>query len=403
MADMSTLPPLTPPRAPEPERRSRTGRLLALATIPAIIGAGAALLVTSLNDDDPVGTSTVTVVARGQTDAAAPEPTPPATEEPAEASGTKSVQQLVRESSPGIVKVESSKGFGTGFVIDDDGRILTNEHVVEDDRSVSVQYVDGTTRDAKVLAADPSVDLAVLQVDDAPGSAKAVPLGTSGGLTVGDPVVAIGNPFGLEQTATTGIVSALERSICSPNDSIVANVIQTDAAINKGNSGGPLFDRRGKVIGINSQIASQSGDFAGIGFAIPIDTIRPIVDSVIAGRDPEHAWIGVTGAAMTPDLANDLGVTTTTGVVLRKLDDRGPAKKAGLKGSPATDNAPPRGGDIITRIAGAEVRDFGDLAQQVSSRRVGDTVDVTVVRDGKDVRVELTLQDRPKDLEGACQ
>lgn len=392
-----------PPRAPEPDKRPGKGRLVALATIPAIIGAGAALLVTSLTDDEPVAGSTVTVLARDGETGSSSSNLPPATTTPAEdAPASKSVQQLVRESSPGIVKVESSKGFGTGFVVDRDGRILTNEHVVEDDTSVSVQYVDGTTRDAKVLAADPSVDLAVLQVADSPASARPLPLGTSGGLTVGDPVVAIGNPFGLEQTATTGIVSALERSICSPNDSIVANVIQTDAAINKGNSGGPLFDRGGNVIGINSQIASQSGDFAGIGFAIPIDTIRPIVDSVVAGRDPEHAWIGVQGLAMTPDLAKDLGVTTTTGVVLRSLDERGPAKKAGLKGSSAGDNDPPKGGDIIVAIAGVDVRDFGDLAQQIGSRRVGDTVDVTVLRDGKEVTVKLTLQDRPKDLEGKC-
>ena len=400
---MTPYPPhsLHPPRPPEPPRTH--GRWLATAILPAIIGAGVALGVARLADNDTAN-RTVTVAeertsAEPVTTAATPTDPPPASAGGSD-DGAVSVQQIVRDAAPGVVLVEHRQGLGSGFVIDRQGHILTNEHVVDGATKVTVTYSDGTKQDAKVLAEDPTIDLAVLEVDTPPASAKPLPLGQSRDLTVGDPVVAIGNPLGFERTATTGIVSAVKRQICSPNQSAIANAIQTDAAINQGNSGGPLLDRRGRVIGINSQIVSQSGGFEGIGFAVPIDTVRPVADGVIAGGDPQHAWMGIFGDPLTPQLAKDLGVPDTTGVALQRLDDRGPAKKAGLR---AVDRNPPKGADIIVQIAGRPIRDFGDLSQEISSRRVGEIVEVTVLRNGKDVRVKLTLQDRPGNLGGSCQ
>lgn len=399
---MGTLPPLTPP--PPTESTSRRTRWLVAAVIPAIVGAGVALGVAKLvdsNDTSRVVTvrerlepTTTTTTAT----TTAPTATAPGTDDAAE-----SVQAIVRDASPGVVLVEQPRGLGTGFLIDGKGHVLTNAHVVDGSAQVTVTYADGTTQDAKVLAEDPTIDLAVLDVGTPPASAKPLPLGQSRDLTVGDPVVAIGNPLGFERTATTGIVSAVKRQICSPNQSPIANAIQTDAAINQGNSGGPLLDRRGRVIGINSQIISQGGGFEGIGFAVPIDTVRPVAEGVIAGGAPEHAWIGIVGEPLTPKVAADLGVAGTQGVALRKVDDRGPAKKANLRGSSAGKDAPPKGGDIIVEIAGRPIRDFGDLSQEIGSRRVGETVEVTVLRDGKRVTAKLTLQDRPDDLAGSCQ
>ena len=399
---MGTLPPLTPDPTP-PEPSQRRGRWLAIATLPAVIGAGVALGVARLGDDAS-STRTVTVVERAASTTTTT--TEARTSDPAlaKAGGDGlSVQQIVRDTSPGVVLVRRRDALGSGFLIDADGRILTNAHVVDTATTVTVTYADGTTRDATVLASDATLDVAVLDVDTPPRSAKPLPLGESRGLVVGDPVVAIGNPLGFERTATTGIVSALKRQICSPNESPIPNAIQTDAAINQGNSGGPLLDSRGRVIGINSQIASQGGGFEGIGFAVPIDAIRPVVEAIIANRKPQHAWIGIVGEAVTPDVAKELGAGDARGVALRKVDDRGPAKKAGLHASSAPDSEPPKGGDIIVEIAGQPVRDFGDLSQEVGSRRVGDTVDVTVRRDGKRVTLKLTLADRPANLGGTCQ
>ncbi len=396
-------PSLQPPPPPAPPRKR--GRWLAIAILPAAIAAGVALAVARLaNDDTAARTVTVTVTERSAaepvTTSATPAPDPPATSGTDSDDGAVSVQQIVRDASPGVVLVEHQQGLGSGFLIDREGHILTNEHVVDGAKRVTVTYSDGTTQDAKVLAEDPTIDLAVLEVETPPASAKPLPLGQSRDLTVGDPVVAIGNPLGFERTATTGIVSAVKRQICSPNQSAIANAIQTDAAINQGNSGGPLLDRRGRIIGINSQIVSQGGGFEGIGFAVPIDTVRPVAEGVIAGGKPQHAWIGIFGDPLTPQLAKNLDVPGTTGVALRRVDDRGPAKKAGLR---AADRDPPKGADIIIEIAGRQIRDFGDLSQEIGSRRVGETVEVTVLRDGKRVRAKLTLQDRPGNLGRTCQ
>jgi len=262
-----------------------------------------------------------------------------------------------------------------------------------------VTFDDGTETPAEVLGRDESTDLVVLRAEDVPPDVRPLPLGRSAGLTVGDPVLAIGNPFGLERTATTGIVSALKRIINAPNDFEIQNVIQTDAAINQGNSGGPLLDGRGRVIGINSQIASESGGNDGVGFAVPIDTIRPIGDAIIATGDARHAWLGITGRQVTPEIAEALGAPDVRGVAVVSVDDRGPARDAGLR--PATTPAGadvPRGGDLIVAVDGREVRDMADVSLAVSSRAVGDGLALTVLRDGARVNLRVTLADRPDDV-----
>ena len=373
-----------------------------MAIVPALVGAAVALGVAHFADDGG-GTKTITVVqaSNGNPDTGGPITLPEPV--PTKPGAVLSVQQIVRDASPGVVLVEQARGIGSGFLIDAAGHILTNAHVVDQAKDVTVTYADGTTADAKVLAADRVIDLAVLDAGAPPASAKPLPLGSSKGLTVGDPVVAIGNPLRFERTATTGIVSALNRRICSPDDSNISNAIQTDAAINPGNSGGPLLDGQGRVIGINSQIVSQGVGFEGIGFAVAIDIVRPVANAIMTRGKAEHAWIGITGEPLNPTLAKDLGIAGTTGVVLRKTDPRGPAAKAGLKGSTAPDSDPPKGGDVIVEIEGQPIRDFGDLSEEIGSRAVGATVKMKVLRDGKTVGVDLVLADRPGDLGGTCQ
>jgi VCBS repeat-containing protein len=299
-----------------------------------------------------------------------------------------------------LISNETAQGgsLGSGFLIDDQGHVITNAHVVDGATKTTVTFEDGTEAKGTILGVDKSTDVAVVKVAKVPTGVRPVPLGNSGGLTVGQNVVAIGNPYGYSGTATTGIVSALKRAIQSPSGFTIQNAIQTDAAINQGNSGGPLFDSDGRVIGINSQIASENGGNVGIGFAVPIDTVRPIVDSIISGGKAQHAWIGIQGRDLTPGLAQKLGLTGKRGVVIASLDDRGPANDAGLKAAEKADAAVPTGGDLIVAVNGTPVTDMADVAEAVASRKVGDTITVTVLRDGTSQTVTLTLKDRPADI-----
>jgi S1-C subfamily serine protease len=390
--------PYGPPPSESPRRRPP--RWLTAAALPAVVGAGVALLVVALTGN--LGGDT-TVIERDTS------PLPAASAAIAESVPARSgpeggVQAVVARSSPAVVKVTSGQEgaggrLGSGFLVDRRGRILTNAHVLGDEDRATVTFDDGTESPAEVLGVDESTDLVVLRAEEVPPDVRPLPLGRSAGLTVGDPVIAIGNPFGLERTATTGIVSALKRIISAPNDFEIQNVIQTDAAINQGNSGGPLLDGRGRVIGINSQIASESGGNDGVGFAVPIDTIRPIADSIIATGEARHAWLGITGRQVTPEIADALGEPAVRGVAVVSVDERGPANDAGLR--PATTPADadvPRGGDIIVAVGGREVRDMADVSLAVSSRAVGDPLALTVLRDGDRADVRVTLADRPDDV-----
>lgn len=393
----------TNPFAPPPPPRRRLPGWLTGALLPAVIGGlvvlgGLALTgnlggdtTTTINDPTPLPAAAATAAAATDQDVAP------------RAAGLQSVQAVVAESSPAVVLVTSGSAtdgaLGSGFLVDRRGRVLTNAHVVDGKASATVTFDDGTTTPARVLGRDESTDLAVLAVEDVPSGVRPLPLGRSADLVVGDPVVAIGNPFGLERTATTGIVSALKRIISSPNDFQIQNVIQTDAAINQGNSGGPLLDRRGRVVGINSQIASESGGSDGIGFAVPVDTIRPVADAIISTGRVAHAWLGVTGRSITPAIARALGVPDVRGVAVIGVDDRGPAKDVGLRAATTAKDADvPRGGDLIVAVDGRSVEDMADISRAVSSRAVGEPLTLTVLRDGRRVDLRVALDDRPGDV-----
>jgi S1-C subfamily serine protease len=374
--------------------------------VPAVVGGGVAVgVVAATGNLGGGGTSTTTVVREtipaAATGSAAPSGS--SVDVTNRTSGSESVQEIARRSAPSIVVVQATtsdgQGLGTGFVTDRGGHILTNAHVVSGAKQVRVSFDDKSTREARVLGVDETMDVAVLKVDDLPASATPLPLGSSGSLVVGDPVVAIGNPLGFEQTVTTGIVSALKRVITSPNDSAILNAIQTDAAINQGNSGGPLLDQDGRVIGINSQIASENGGNVGIGFAIPIDAIRPVANSIIATGHARHAWMGIRGQELTPDVARALGRPGLEGVAVVSVDRRGPAARVGLQPSTAGENARvPKGADVIVAVDGAPVEDMADVNKAVSDHAVGERISVTVLRNGTRVTKQLTLADRPSDL-----
>jgi S1-C subfamily serine protease len=308
--------------------------------------------------------------------------------------------QLVQSSESvfGLPQQQQSTATGSGFLIDDEGHILTNAHVVEGAKSVTVQLGDRDPQDAEIVGTDPSTDIALLKVDDTEG-VNPLPLGDSTKVQVGDPVVAIGNPFGLDRTVTTGIVSALQRQIQAPNGFSISDVIQTDAAINPGNSGGPLIDGAGQVIGINSQIESQSGGNVGIGFAVPIKTAVDVVSQLEDGGEVHRAYLGISGGDITPDVAQALNLPVDQGVLVEQVLNGGPADDAGIKG--ATGQATiggqtvPVGGDIITKVDGEEVTSMEDVISAVNAHQPGDELTLTVRRDGQEQDITVKLGDRP--------
>ena len=261
---------------------------------------------------------------------------------------------------------------GSGFVYDTEGHIVTNDHVVEGAESVTVRFSNGETRSATVVGTDPSTDLAVLHVDADASLLQPLELAPSSSVAVGEAVVAIGSPFGLEDTVTTGIVSALGRSMEAPNGYTINDSIQTDAAINHGNSGGPLLDLEGRVIGINSQIASESGGNDGVGFAVPSDTVERIVGQLLDGGTVQHAYLGVS-------------VTEAAeGVQVGDVRSDSPAESAGL-----------RTGDVILAVGGDEVSTPSELQTAIDAQAPGDTLTLRVVRSGASRSVAVTLGTRP--------
>ncbi|HEY3094226.1 MAG TPA: trypsin-like peptidase domain-containing protein [Nitrososphaera sp.] len=290
-----------------------------------------------------------------------------------------------------------STRLGSGFVYDTDGRIITNNHVIDGSKSVDVTFVDGNTYSAKVVGTDAFSDIAVLQItDDFSGEHLApLSLGNSSQLQVGQQAIAIGNPFGLSDTMTTGIVSQVGRLL--PNQEIgfsIPNAIQTDAAINPGNSGGPLLDIQGNVVGVNTAIKSNTGDFSGIGFAIPANAVARIVPHLIKEGKYDHPWLGISGASLTPDLAEKLGLPRDfRGVAIASVTPGGPADKAGIAGS-SQKGVP--AGDVITAIDGHAVKRIEDIIFHIEEQAsVGDKVTITVHRDGQSQDLTATLEARP--------
>jgi S1-C subfamily serine protease len=310
-----------------------------------------------------------------------------------------------RTSSPfdfGLPQVQRGVSTGSGFVLDKDGTIATNAHVVDGATKVSVRFGDGAAHVAKVLGVDKSTDLALLKIDPKGADLHPLQLGASRGIQVGDPTVAIGNPFGLDRTLTTGVVSALQRQIRAPNGFTIDNVIQTDAAMNPGNSGGPLIDATGRVIGINSQIETGSGGNGnvGIGFAIPIDTVKQKIDTLKTKGTIKYAYLGVSAATVDSSFTGLLPVKS--GALIQTVEAGSPAAKAGLQGGDITAqmNGQPvaLGGDIVTKIDDQPVKTKEDLSSIVGRHQAGDKVKVTFIRDGKTKTAEVTLATRPASL-----
>ncbi len=294
-----------------------------------------------------------------------------------------------------------STRLGSGFVYDKDGRIITNNHVVEGSKTVNVSFVDGNTYTAKVVGTDPGNDIAVIQITDNLSDESLVPLtiGDSSAVEVGQQVIAIGNPFGLADSMTTGIISQVGRLL--PNDNAagfsIPDIIQVDAAINPGNSGGPLLDLNGQVIGMNTAIKTTTGDFAGIGFAVPSNSINKIVPVLIKDGTYSHPYLGISGRSLDPDIALANGLSRNfKGVIIEQIVKGGPAEKAGINPATPDQNNIPHGGDIITSIDGHQIKTIYDVIVYLDQQKnVGDKVVVTVNRLGKSIDLTTTLEARP--------
>jgi len=290
---------------------------------------------------------------------------------------------------------------GSAFVIDEDGHLLTNAHVVEGADDVQVTLgADGETLDAEVVGTDASTDVALLEVEPPDGGLEPLELADSSEVEVGDPAVAIGNPFGLDNTATAGIVSAIHREIRAPNGFTISDAIQTDAPINPGNSGGPLLDAAGRVIGINSQIESAGGrGNVGIGFAVPINTARDVADQLLESGEVQHAFLGITGADVTPEIADVLNLDRDSGALVQEVVSDGPADQAGVEAGTAEvtiAGQPLRaGGDVIVAVDGEEVSGMDDVIAAVNRKRPGDEVELTLLRKGEERTETVELGDRP--------
>jgi len=317
-----------------------------------------------------------------------------------------SVDPTVVPGGPQAPSVPRSSALGSGFVIDKTGHIVTNYHVVEGADEVTVSFSNRDTVKADIVGTDPSTDLAVLRVETAASALTPLPLGNSDSVQVGDPVVAIGNPFGLDRTVTSGIVSAVQRLITAPNSFTIDHVIQTDAAINHGNSGGPLINARGQVIGVNSQI--ETGDTAtgnvGVGFSIPANTVKDVVAQILRTGRVEHAYLGISGQAVTPDVAQTYNLPVKAGVLVGSVTRGSGADKAGLEGGArrviVAGDTFVLGGDIIVSFDGQQISSIEKLRDAVASHKPGDTVSLVIYRDANKTSVTVTLGRQPPSPQG---
>ncbi len=321
--------------------------------------------------------------------------------------GGNTVNQIYKADANGVAFIESkvSEGVasGSGVVLDSEGHVLTNNHVIEGASEVTVSLAaEGQMYPAAVVGTEPNSDLALLKVEAPASALHPLKLGDSAQMEVGDPVVAIGNPFDLQRTVTSGIVSALQREIQAPDGVTIDNVIQTDAAINPGNSGGPLINSSGEVIGINSQIetgGSGSEGNVGIGFAIPINTAKEEIAKLESGSADEHGYLGISGATITPELAQAFNLPVEAGVLVQQVEEGGPAAAAGIQGATTAASVEGAefglGGDIITAVNGEPIAATEELVEKISDGHAGETVELTVIREGQTATVSVKLAERP--------
>jgi S1-C subfamily serine protease len=367
-----------------------------LATLAVGVGAGA-VVNASLSDSK-------TVVRQ----------VPVTSAEPAASTSPLSVAQVYNQAHRAVVEItvsssqadpfggqEQSQAQGSGFVIDSDGHIVTNEHVVDRATSASVRFWNGNTYKATVVGSDKSTDLAVIKVDAPESVLHPLTLADSSRLQVGSAAIAIGSPFGLEETVTSGIVSALHRQMLAPNKFTINDSIQTDAAINHGNSGGPLLNSSAQVIGVNAQIAGNTGANVGVGFAIPSNTVRKIASGLIEDGKVEHAYLGVSVQTIPESVADQLKLVA--GAELNEVRPSTPAKKAGLQqstGEKTIEGTPyVTGGDVVTAIDGQTIETAEQLQRAIDSHKPGDTIELTYWRNGDSHTVDVKLGTRPNTLE----
>jgi S1-C subfamily serine protease len=308
----------------------------------------------------------------------------------------------------GVFGSQPFSGTGSGIVLDNDGHILTNNHVIAEAASISVKFDDGSTADATLSGADAANDLAVIKVDPSSHDLSPATLGDSGKLRVGDPVLALGNPFNLEGSLTQGIVSALDRAYAEGSGTRpIRGMIQTDAAVNPGNSGGPLLNCQGEVIGVNTLLDNPTGDSVNVGvaFAVAINTAKSELDELQGGQVVQHAWLGIAGEDVTQTLAENLDLGANEGVYVTFVTPNSPADDAGLQGAYASENQvptdrleqPPAGGDVIVSVDGEDVTGINQLATYLDqNHKPGDSVELAVVRDGDPLTVTATLATWPE-------
>jgi putative serine protease PepD len=340
--------------------------LLAAAVLGAVAGVG---LWEAVDDEATPAAATTTTAANRPV-----------------AASTGSVAELYEQTIPGVVEITAASGpqgfpfggqgqasTGSGWVLNAEGYVVTNQHVIDGADEVTVKFHDGEEVSADVVGADASTDVALLKLEEVPDDLQPLDVGSSESLRIGDPVVAIGSPFGLEGTVTSGIVSAKDRQLTAPDGFTIDGAIQTDAALNQGNSGGPLLDAEGRVVGMNSQIASQSGGNVGVGYAVPVETIQRVVDQLQSGGTVEYAYLGV-----------ELGDAEDGGAQIGAVRSGSPADDAGL-----------RAGDVVVKADGEDVEDGDDLRRAVAEREPGDELELEVRRDGDTETLTVTLGTRP--------
>ena len=399
-------------------------RLLELLAV-AVVGGGLALGGAAVFGKLGGGTTIEQVTSGAQTVPAAlksGQPSSPGLTTNTPSTHTLTAEQIYTKDGPGVVQItatsvqqsqtdpfgliptapQSSQSLGSGFVIDKAGHIVTNYHVIEGAQKVQVSFTGQDELAAKLVGVDRSTDVAVLKVNEHARALTPLPLGASGSVVVGDPVYAIGNPFGLTRTLTTGVVSAVQRQIIAPNSVQIDNVIQTDAAINHGNSGGPLIDRFGNVIGVTSQIEtgsnSQSGN-VGIGFAIPIDTVRSVAAQIISSGRARHAFLGVSTLPVNPQLVQLFRLPVKKGLLVQEVTKGSAAAKVGIKAGPTRvvvqGESYQVGGDILVAVDHQRVTTQAELFTVVNRHQPGDKISVELYHQGKRKTVTVTLGERP--------
>ena len=299
-----------------------------------------------------------------------------------------------------VVLIQTNLGLGSGFVYDTEGHIITNQHVIEGASAIQVSFLDGNVTSASVVGMDIYSDIAVIKVDQEVTTLQPVVLGASSELVVGDPVAAMGNPFGLSDTLTAGIVSSVERTMEAAGGYVIIDIIQIDAAVNPGNSGGPLVNLKGQVVGVNTAIQSETGTFTGIGFAIPSDTVKREIDDLIETGDYKHPWLGVSALDMNIAIADAIGLEKPQGVLIVDVTEGSPADQVGLRGADQNvtldGQLTPIGGDVITGIEGLPTRRMSDLVVYMErNTSPGDSVVLELIRDGEKISVDMTLGERP--------